>query len=205
MADNKLGSTGSRYSSTPFKSGKGMSSYYSKPHDHTDTYKASIFYGFVAPPPPVRNTNFSFFLLSFYSPTFSTILPSFANLDGDLPEPQCCPGIWHLLITIFFSTTMISLMPLSSVLFCVSVIVTVSETVSPSDALGGSLDIFGTIISILNFSHKIPLTKVLLLVIIEALIFAGTAIKKMVLRSSPSPRARDNVTGFPFTTEVFCR
>ena len=159
MADNKLGSTGSRYSSTPFKSGKGMSSYYSEPHDHTDTYKASIFYGFVAPPPPVRNTNFSFFLLSFYSPTFSTILPSFANLDGDLPEPQFWPGIWRWWVTVFFSSTLLFLLLLSFVFYCFTWIENGDETGIPSDVLVDSLSICGTIISSLNFSPRSPLTK----------------------------------------------
>ena len=54
--DNELGFTGSRHSPTPFQSGKGISSSSSVPYNRTDAYKASIFSGFVASPPPVGNT-----------------------------------------------------------------------------------------------------------------------------------------------------
>ena len=65
LDDNEVGSTGSRYLSTPFQDGKGMTSSSSVPHKHTDAYKAAVFYRFVASPPHVRNTTFSFILLSF--------------------------------------------------------------------------------------------------------------------------------------------
>ena len=73
LADNGVGSTGYRYSSTPLQYGKGIlySSYV--PHDCTYAYKASIFSGFVASPPHVGGITFSFFLLSFSSPSMFTI------------------------------------------------------------------------------------------------------------------------------------
>ena len=58
------------------------------------------------------------------------------------------------------------MLPLSSVLFCISGVDTYNETGSPSDFLGASLDIFVTIISSLTFYPTSPLTKVLFLVII---------------------------------------
>ena len=76
LVDNVSGSTGSQYSSTPFHSGKGMSSSYSVPHDRTDPYKSSIFSGFVASPLSVGNTPLSFLLLYFLSLTVSTVFPS---------------------------------------------------------------------------------------------------------------------------------
>ena len=93
LADNEFGSTGSRYSPNPFRDGKGMSSSSSVPHSRTYAYKASIFYGFVASPPPVGGTTLSFLLLSFSSPSVSTLLPSSVILDGELPAPQYWPGI----------------------------------------------------------------------------------------------------------------
>ena len=76
MDYNELGSTGYRYSSNPFQYGKGMVSSSSVPHDRTDAYKASIFSGFVASPPPVGSTTFSFLLLSFPSPYVSVLFTS---------------------------------------------------------------------------------------------------------------------------------
>ena len=74
LDDNKVGSTGSRYSSNYFRGGKGKSSYYSIPHNRTYTYKSSIFCGFVASPPLVRNTILYFLFLYFLSPSVSTVL-----------------------------------------------------------------------------------------------------------------------------------
>ena len=93
------------------------------------------------------------------------------------------------------------IMPLTSMLFSLSGIVTVDETVSTSDFLGSSLDLCGTIINILNFSPRSPLTKALFLVIIEVWIICRNSYKKMVLHATPSPRARETVTCYPFTTE----
>ena len=93
---------------------------------------------------------------------------------------------------------MISKLPLSSVLFCVSGIVTGNETVSPSDCLGASLDIFQTIISRLNCSPMIPLTKAFLLVIIEVLVVCSNGHENMVLHATPSPKVKETVTGCPF-------
>ena len=47
------------------------------------------------------------------------------------------------------------------------------------------------------------LTKVLFLVIIEALIVFRNDYKKMVLHTTTSPKATETVTGCPCTTEVF--
>ena len=73
-SDNEVGSTGSRYSLTPFQNVKCMSSYSSIPHDLTDAYKASIFSRFVVSPPPVGNATFLFFSSPFtpclYPPSF---------------------------------------------------------------------------------------------------------------------------------------
>ena len=95
------------------------------------------------------------------------------------------------------------MIPLSSVLFLASGIATGNETVSPSDVLGASLDLCGTIISSFNFSHSSPLTKALLSAIIEALIFFRNGHEKIVLHATPSPRDRETFTGCPFNTKVF--
>ena len=92
------------------------------------------------------------------------------DLYGYLPAPQCWPGIWRWWITVFFSSTILFLLPLSLMISCFTYIETLNETVSPSDVLGASLALCVTIISSLNFSPRIPLTKALLLVTIEALI-----------------------------------
>ena len=76
-----------------------------------------------------------------------------------------------------------------------------NETGSPSDVLGASLAICGTIISSLNCYNRIPLTKALFLVMIEALIFFRNGHENMVFHATPSPRARETVTGFSFTTK----
>ena len=76
-------------------------------------------------------------------------------------------------------------MNVSSILFCVSVIVTSSETGSPSDDLGYPLSLFGTIISILNCYPKSPLNKSLLLVIIEVLIFCNKGHEKCGVSCHP--------------------
>ena len=158
LADNELGSTGSRYSSTPFQSGKGIPSSYCMPHDRMDAYKASIFPGFLASPPPVGNTTFSFLLLFPPSPTVSTVLPSSAIFYGDLPAPQFWPGIWRWWITVFYSSTLLFLILLYFVFSCFPWIGNDNETVSPSDLLGDSLALLGTSISSLNFSPSILLT-----------------------------------------------
>ena len=158
LADNELGSTGSQYPSTPFQSGKGMSSSSSAPYDRMDAYKASIFYGFMASPPPVGNTTLPFLLLSFSSPTVSTVLPSSVILDGDLPATQFWPGIWRWRITVFFSSTLLFLLLMSFMLSCFTWIGNGNETGIPSDFLGYSLALCGTIISSLNFYSRSPLT-----------------------------------------------
>ena len=60
------------------------------------------------------------------------------------------------------------MLPLYSVLFCASEIVTGNKTGIPSDVLVDSLALCGTIICRLNLSSRSPLTKVLLLVVIES-------------------------------------
>ena len=61
---------------------------------------------------------------------------------------------------------MLSILPLSCVLFFVSGIETGNETGSTYDVLGASLDICGTIITSLNWSTRSKLTKELFKVII---------------------------------------
>ena len=176
---------------------------YSIPHDSANAYKDSIFSGFMASPPPVGNPTVYFLLFSFSSPSVSTIKTSSVILCGVLPSPKCLPGIFHWCITVFFSSTLLSILPLTYVLFFVSDIATSNETGNLSDVLGNFLDICVTIISILKFSIMSPLTGALFLVSIEALIAFSNSHENMVLHSTPSPRVRKTVTGCPFTTKVF--
>ena len=76
------------------------------------------------------------------------------------------------------------------------------ETRSPSDLLGASLALYGTIISILNCYHRSTLTKALLLVMIEASSVYRNGHENMVFHATPSTIARENVTGFQFTTKA---
>ena len=198
LADNELGPTGFWYSSTPFQSRKGMSYSSSVPHDRTDEYKSSIFSGFAASPPSVGNTNFSFILLLFSSPTVSTVFTSSEILDGDLPAPQCWPGIWCWWDTVFFSSTLLFLILFS----CFPWIENGNETESPYGILGASLDLCRTIISSLNFSPRSLLIKAFLLLLIEALIVFRNGHENMVLHATHSPREMETVTGFWFTTKV---
>ena len=124
-----------------------------------DEYKASTFSGLVASPPLVGNIVVYFLFLSLHSPYVSTVLPSSRIFDCGFPAPHCWHGICHLWITVFFSSTVLSLMPLSYMLFCVSWIMTGNETGSPIDFLGAYLDICGTITSSLNYSPRSPLNK----------------------------------------------
>ena len=78
-----------------------------------------------------------------------------------------------------------------------------NETGITSNVLGESLHIFGTIISILNFSPKIPLTKEFLFVIIEALIVYRNVHKPTVLHASPFKREKKTVTSCSFNTKGF--
>ena len=64
-------------------------------------------------------------------------------------------------------------MTLSFLFSCFPCIETGNETGSPSDVLSASLALCGTIISRLNCYPIIPLTKVLLLIIIEPSIFCS--------------------------------
>ena len=172
-------------------------------HDRTDAYKSSIFSGCLDSPPPAGNNTFYFLLLSFSSPNVSTVLPSSAIFDGDLPVPQCWPGIWRWWITVFFSSTLMFLLLLYFILSYFPWIDNGNGTVSPSDVLGDSLALFGNIISSLNCSPRSPLTKELFSFTIEALIFCSNVHENMVLHAIPSPRARETVTGFLFTTMGF--
>ena len=101
-------------------------------------------------------------------------------------------------ITVLFSYTVISIHPLSSLLFFVSGIKNGNETNSPSDILGASLAIRGTIIPRFNGSTRSTLTKALLLFIIEALIVCRNGHKKMVFYAVPSTRAREALNGCSF-------
>ena len=78
-----------------------------------------------------------------------------------------------------------------------------NENISPSNVLVASLDICGTIISGLNCSPGIPLTRALFSVTIETLIVCMNGHENVVLHATPSPRERETVTGFKFTAKVF--
>ena len=114
---NKVGSTGSQSSSTPFQYRKGIPSYSSVPHDCMDAYKASVFSRIVAPPPRIGEILVSFFILYFSWPSVSNVIHSSVILDGGLPAPQFCRMIWHWWVTVVFSSTVSSMLPLFSVLF----------------------------------------------------------------------------------------
>ena len=132
----------SRYLSTPFQSGKGMSSSSNVSHKRRDAYKYSIFSRLMASPPPIGNIALYFLLLNFLFLSVSTIMPSYIILHVGLSEPQFWPEIWLWCITVFLGSTMLSKMPLSSVLFCVSGISTRNKTDSLSSVLGSSLALF---------------------------------------------------------------
>ena len=63
---------------------------------------------------------------------------------------------------------------------------TVNETGIPYNFLHASLDIFGAIILILNCYTRIPIAKVLLLVVLEDLIIFRNGHKNMLLHATPS-------------------
>ena len=144
-----------------------------------------------------------FLLLSFYYPSAPTVISYSIILDGGLPAPQFWTVIFCWWITIFFISTVIYMLPLTSVLFCVSRVVTGNDTGSPSDVLGDYLALYVTIVSILNCSPRSTLTKAFYLVIIEDLIFCKNCHKNMVLQVTPFPRAKETVTGCPFTSKGF--
>ena len=83
---------------------------------------------------------FQFLYLSYQYISF--ILSSYGILDVGLPETQCWYGIWHWWITVYFSTTMLSILHMSSMLFGASGIDSDNET-GTYDVLGESLDICG--------------------------------------------------------------
>ena len=109
-----------------------------------------------------------FIFLSFYSTSVSIILTISAILDSFWTAPQCLPGIFPWWIIVFFSSTMLSMLTLSSMLFFVYGIETGNETGSAYDVLVYSLALCETIIYRLKCSHGIPLTNAFFLVIIEA-------------------------------------
>ena len=109
-----------------------------------------MFSGFVASPPPVGNNAVYFLLLSFFAPYVYTVMPFSVILGVGLTAPQFWPGIWHWWITVFFSSTVLYMLPLTSMLVCVSEIATGYETGIPYGFLGDSLALFGTIISSLK-------------------------------------------------------
>ena len=142
------------------------------------------------------------FIFSYFTSfSVSTILNSSVILDGNLTLPQCWPGILHWCITVFFSSTLLLLPPLSSMLSCFTWTKTGNETGSPYNVLGDFLDLCETIIPTLNCYPRSPLTKTLFLVMIEALIVFRNGHKNMVLHAIPYTRARGAVTGCPFTTK----
>ena len=152
-------------------------------------------------PPTVGNTTLYLILLYFSSPSVSTVVPSYIILDIDLPAPQWWPGIWRLWITVLLSFTLIFLLPLSFMFSCFTWIETGNENGSPSDVLGVYLDLCGTIIYRLNWNTRSPVTKALLLVMIEYLVVCRDVHENMVLHGIPSPRASETVIGFIFTTK----
>ena len=116
LGDKLVGSRVSLYSSTPLQSIKGMLYSYYVPHVRMDAYKASIFYGLVASPPPVG------IFLCIFPPLIS--LPVCVHrhallhhLYGVLSAYQFWNGIWRWDITLLFSSTILSILSLSSVLF----------------------------------------------------------------------------------------
>ena len=118
--------------------------------------------GLVVSPPLVSNYDVPFLFLSFSSQSVSTILLSSTILVCGFPAPQCWPVILYWCISVFFSFIMFSVLPMFSVLFCVSWIVTGNKTGISSDILGAYLDLCGTIISRLNSCTRSPLNKALL-------------------------------------------
>ena len=135
-----------------------------------NVYRTYIFYEFLLSPPPVGNTSFCFLHISFYFLSVSTIFPSSAILDSDLPTPNCWSGICRWCITAFFSYNLIFLLPLSFMFYFFSWVNTGNKNGSPSNVLSTSLDIFGTIISSLKCSPRSPLTKSLFSFMMESLI-----------------------------------
>ena len=98
------------------------------------------------------------------------------------------------------------MLPLASVLFCVSWITTGNESGGPSDVFGDSLDICGIIIYSMKLSPRSPLTKVLFYVITRALIVCRNGHQYMVLHAPPFTRERGIVTGCTFPIKgVLCK
>ena len=135
-----------------------------------DAYNASIFYGLAVSPTPVANVAIYFLFLIFSSHSVYNIMPSFTILDDGLPTHQFFPGSYLWCVTTFLGSTILSMLPLYYLLFSVSRIATGNDTGSSYDFFSLYLALLGTIISILKFSPRSPLTKVLLLFIIEYLI-----------------------------------
>ena len=161
-----------------------MLSYYSIFHEHTDAYNSSIFYRLVVSPLPVCNNVTPFLLPSFSYKSIYDILSFSIIWYSCLPVPQYFPVIFYWCIIIFLSSAMLSILTMSSII----VFFYGNNTAIYSDVLDPYLGIFRSIISILNFSPRIPLTKSLLLVVIEVF-FSETAIN-MVLYTTPYTRVR---------------
>ena len=105
----------------------------------------------------------------------STILPSYLIFDCGLPVPQFCTVTLHWWIYVFLSYWSV---------------------------LSDFLDIFGSIISILNWFSSIPLTNMLFSVNIESLTDSSNGHKNMMLHATPYPREKYTVTGCVFNTKV---
>ena len=97
---------------------------------------------------------------------------------------------------------MLSVLPLSSLLYFLSCISTHNKTGDPSGVLGASLALCITIIYILNCVPGSPINKALFLVIIISLIVFRNCHEKMLFRATPYPRSRSRVTGYAFTTKL---
>ena len=122
------------------------------------------------------------------------ILPSLLILDGSLTLSQLWSVFCHCLITFTFSSTMILVLPLSSVLFGVSVVsswmIAGNKTDIPSDVFGyylTFLDHFPT----LNCYPRIPSTEMLLSKNIKACIDFRKSHGNMVFCATPYARVRN--------------
>ena len=120
---------------------------------------------------PYRESVVSFLLISFSSQYIPTAVHSTVIWGGGFPAPQFRTGIWYFWIFILFSSTVISYCLCTPYYFVYLLFILVMKLVLPLFFLGASLDIFGTIISRLNCSTRIPLTKEFFVFIIYALIF----------------------------------
>ena len=77
-------------------------------------------------------------------------MPYSVILDGGLPAPQFRTGIWPWRINVIFSSTMLSMLSLPFLLFCVSGVATGNETGINYDVFGAFFYLCRNIIYIFN-------------------------------------------------------